>query len=286
MTGFSRIIMYNTICRAGDNLSAVITEWGMGITVYADILFAINFSMDYLALRLTKTVLSAGTKKGRLAAAAFVGAFIGSCAILLPSGLPSVISGFASSFLMTYIAFGSPRRLIRDSITLWGIGALLGGLMTLITSLGDTAAETYTHTELLPALALCITASSLFVRILGSSCAKKSAEVRLSAAGYETAFTALADSGCLVTEPISGIPVVIMGKRVSGELYDMLSKPDGRLRIRMIPIDTVSGHTLLTGFIPDKITVNGREVSAAVAVGDGGAYGGYDGIVPTKLLRS
>lgn len=265
----------------------------MLITVYADILFLINFSMDFLTLCLTGKLTAKKLSRGRLILSAALGGLCGTAAMFLLKGVPFVLCGLCLALIMTRIAFGKygkAARLVRDSVILWGTGTLLGGIMTSVLSFGEVHGNAVYAEDggdgFLPIFLLCFGISSFLVRLTNSSSAKTSAEITVFAEGITVTFTALADSGCLLTEPISGTPVIVASAKALGQLAVKLTADDTSLRLRMIPADGVCGHRLLRGFIPERVTVNGNEVSAVVACDLGGTdYGGLEGIVPMKLTR-
>lgn len=265
----------------------------MLITVYADILFLINFSMDFLTLCLAGKLTAKKMSRGRLLLSAALGGTCGTAAMFLLKGIPFVLCGLFLALVMTRTAFGKygkAVRLMRDSVILWGTGTLLGGIMTSVLSLGEVHGNVV-HTGggnegFLPVFLLCFVLSSFLIRLTKSSSSKTSAEITVTAEGITVAFTALADSGCLLAEPISGTPVIIASAKALGQLADWLAADDTSLRLRMIPADGVCGHRLLRGFLPEQVTVNGNEISAVIACDAGGTdYGGFEGIVPMKLTR-
>jgi len=264
------------------------------MTVYADILFLINFSMDFLSLCLTGRLTSHRLSRRRLMLAAAFGSLAGCAAMLLlpeKGSVPFVLAGLLTALAVVRIAFGkarSLRQLGRDALILWGTGTLLGGILTSVLSLGNAVRvwEDGGRNSFVPAVLLCFTAASAFLRFAGHSGGRHSAEVTVKAVGTSVSFGALCDSGCLLTEPISGMPVILASEAALGALGRMLTSEEPLLRLRMIPAEGVCGRRLLRGFVPEEVTVNGRAVSAVVAcVPDGGNYGGYDGIVPAKLVR-
>lgn len=272
-----------------------ICRGGIAITVYADILFLINFSMDFLTLCLTGKLTSKKMSRTRLLLSAAFGSLTGTAAMFLLEGIPFVLCGLLTAVLMTRIAFGrdanvsrysAVSRLLRDSVILWGAGTLLGGIMTSILSLGDAVYTEGGDERFLPVFLLCFAISSFLVRLAKHSSAKKSAEITVTACSVTVTFSALCDSGCLLTEPISGTPVIVTSEKALGELAAMLHAENPPLRLRMIPADGVCGHRLLRGFVPESVTVDGAAVSAVIACDGGGTdYGGFGGIVPAKLVH-
>ncbi len=269
----------------------------MLITVYADILFLINFSMDFLTLCLTGRLTGRKFSRRRTVLSAALGGLFGTAAMFFLRRHLFVLFGIALAVVMTRVAFGRydrPGPLLRDSGILWGAGTLLSGIMTSVLSLGEVRGGTaYTDPGadgFLPLFLLCFLLSSLFVRLTGSSTAKTSAEVCVTAGEITVTFPALVDSGCLLVEPMSGTPVIVASAKSLGELAVLLDRADAHtdtsLRLRMIPADGVCGHSLLRGFLPDRVTVDGCEVAAVIACDRSGTtYGGFAGIVPARLVR-
>ncbi len=260
------------------------------MTVYADILFLINFSMDFLSLCLTGRLTSHRMSRRRLMLAAAFGALAGCAAMFLPlDGIPFVLAGLVTALAVVRIAFGktgSLRQLVRDTLILWGTGTLLGGILTSVLSLGNAVWQDGGHGSFVPMVLLGFAAASGFLRLAGHSSGKRSAEVTVTAAERSVSFTALCDSGCLLTEPISGMPVIIASEAALGSLGELLASEETPLRLRMIPAEGICGRRLLRGFVPEQVTVNGRTVSAVIACGTGeGNYGGFCGIVPAKIVR-
>lgn len=260
------------------------------MTVYADILFLINFSMDFLTLCLTGRLTAHRMSRRRLMLAAAFGALAGCTAMFLPlSGIPFVLAGLVAALAVVRIAFGkagSLRQLVRDTLILWGTGTLLGGILTSVLSLGNAVWQDGGNGSFAPLVLLGFAAASGFLRLAGHSTEKRSAEVNLTAAGISVSFEALCDSGCLLTEPISGMPVIVVSETVLGTLGELLSSEEPPLRLRMIPAEGIGGRRLLRGFIPDEVTINGRAISAVIACDtENGNYSGFRGIVPAKIVR-
>ena len=96
------------------------------------------------------------------------------------------------------------------------------------------------------------------------------AEVVILHKGILRRFTALVDTGNTLTEPMSGLPVAVVKCRAF--------KPAARLEI---PVSTAAGSTFLKGFIPERISVNGRETVCAVALSEQRLSA--DALIPPEL---
>ena len=259
------------------------------MTVYADVLFFIDFSMDFLTLYLAARITHTPPKKGRLLASAAVGALGGTLLTIVQPGDSlrwlSIPAGLILSFIMTLIALGvkqPPDLLIRDFLLIWGVGVSLGGVMTWLMSLG-TPVFLQPHRGFPAVYALCLIGAILFTRIEGARRRTKTATVIWSAGPYGGSFTALCDSGSFAADPISGRAAILVKKEALGGITMALANPEAGLHYRLIPIAGVCGEKLLSGFVPDSVTVNGRKVEAVLAVADSD-FAGYDGLIPAVLL--
>ena len=106
------------------------------MTIYADILFLVNLSLNWFSLILTSKMmkLKSNVKKMLLAAAA--GAAAGVLTIFFPKTVPVAITEIASAFLMCAIAFKAEGffKYIKICTCLFASGVTIGGSLTLIYS--------------------------------------------------------------------------------------------------------------------------------------------------------
>ncbi len=292
------------------------------MTIYADILFLINFSMDFLSLRLTAKILHIPLRLPRAVLSSSVGALAGTLTILfIPDkpvfGFLSVIAGVLSSVLMGAIATGW-SNIIRKSAVLWGVGAFIGGIFTLLLELGGSmnpAGNSYDSLSygskhsvsggVGEIFIVCAVVSCALVRLFSSASSKKTAELKFTLRGKSYAMTALCDSGNSAADPFTAAPVVIVAARavpgfdaspagigsnsdkipgIGGtELSDeSVQKP---VKVRVIPIKTAAGERVLYGFVPDSLSVDGKERDAVIAIdGENKAYSGFTAIIPAKIV--
>ncbi len=103
----------------------------------------------------------------------------------------------------------------------------------------------------------------------------------------------LLDTGNMLTETITGTPVVIIDEDISKSLLpdlnadepDRMSKSTSE-RFRLIPYRTAGGSGLLPAFKPDSFTVNGEQKKVIVAV-DNAAFRGkeeFGGILNRNII--
>lgn len=263
------------------------------MTVYADILLFVNFSMDFLTLYLAGRLLHKPMRKSRLIFAAITGSTGGTVWSLVPMDFAAVFTvavGLLLSILMTRIAFGKNTAvgIVRDSLAVWGAGILLGGVMTCVLSLGEPVyiAENRHTKAFFPAFVICFAAASVLIRLFTTAKSRKSARVTVESAGVSRSFSVLCDSGNFAADPISGRPVILVRSGVLTEFEEMLTSDKCILHLRMIPVEGIGGTSILRGFVPDSVSVDDAPKDAVVAVcKDGKSFAGYDGILPAALCR-
>lgn len=263
------------------------------ITVYADILFLVNFSMDYLALYMTTLVTHSPIRRLKLLVSVSVGALLGTIEIIFAptfrySYIVDFLAAFVSSFVMIAIVRKGEKRslpsMLRESVVLWGVGTLLGGLMTMIISSAPYVTTENTAFGFGEIFVFCSVISCAVIKMFSSVKSKKGVRVEFSYEGKSYEFVGLCDSASFACEPITMLPAIIVSERVLGELGESLK--NGQCdRLRVIPIKTAAGERILMGFVPDFVRVDNKQVMAVIASdGTGENYGGYSGIVPGKLL--
>ena len=262
--------------------------------IYADMLFAINFSMDFISLFVTATVLKRKIHKKRTLIASVIGGLYGVLEIIC--SFKPIISAFLAitvSVLMCFVAYyeKNPKRFAGICILYWGVGACLGGFMSLFYSLLNriladyiknySYSEVYTGARFFIISALAILVSMVLGRLFNKEKNIKSTRIDVVLNKKSFNLTALCDSGNLLTEPISGKAVVL----VSSETMlgkEIASSPD--IRKRYIPYYGVENEGMLKGVVPEKILINGSEKTAVVASIENKNFAGYEACAPMSLV--
>lgn len=276
------------------------------MTVYGDVLFLIDFSMDFLLLFSVSRIMHLRAAAKRLVLSAALGGAYAVAALFIGNVFLSVICNIAAALIMCLISFPKAGRavLLKCTVLFYGLSLLLGGCITafyiLLSKLGKEklsqrgAAPFMTDVPLGTFLLLgAVSAALSYItgRIFGRQNEKKEADVTVSGKGGLVRLKCLSDSGALIREPLSGSPVLIVDlnsikKCVDPELFEALSCRQlckTADKMRLIPCSGVNGDSILPGFLPEKVTVNGTERKAVVAVTENTDYGGFDGIVPASL---
>ena len=286
-------------------------------TIYGDILFAVNFSMDFLALDLTAAIMKLKFSFKRVLFAALLGGGYGVLAAVVRLGLVLELFSLAVvGVLMCLFAFGWDGWLLflKKMLFFLSVNLLLGGGMTALYSwfnyLGAEQdllifGQLETVQEQLPfslfvmgAVAVALI-SILFGRLLARRRSIRRATLVLEHEGRQAVLNALEDSGNLLVEPFSGEPVVIIGKSAARELFsrDMLLlleelRPRGEYAaktVRFVVSESVGGRKAFAVLRPNRILVNGEAVSAWLGVAGEEFFGPskeFEASIPSALLQT
>ena len=276
------------------------------VTVYGDVLFLINFSMDFLVLFCTSKILHIKQKPALLIASSVSGGVYAVAALFIENWLPALLCNIAAAALMCFIAFPRIRgsTYVKCLTLFYGLSLLTGGGITasyvLLSKLGRGV---NVNSDVVPVIsdiplgtfcilgAVSVLLSFITGRIFGRQSEKKEVKVRITGKNGSVEARCLSDSGSLLREPLSGSPVIVLRLEcikncVEPELYealscDCLTKPVQG--IRLIPCRGIGENTLLPGFRPVRVAVRGIDRRAVIAVTRDGDFGGFDGIVPASL---
>ena len=232
----------------------------MEITVYADVLLAVNFLIDYLLLLFCARLSGRRIIRKRLLAGALVGAL-------------------TSLVLMVRLAYPwlSWRVFFRDSFLFFTVSFLLAGIcLGLWLGLGTAGVLCYngvTYFDVsLGTLLLSMTAAYLVLTVYARFRALPSGEqytAFLSRGGRTLRLAAIRDSGNRLTEPFSGEPAAVADLRTVQELLTAEEiaaalRPDqvgsgGMQQLRLIPCRTACGAGAMIAFHPDRLVLEGEE---------------------------
>ncbi len=265
-----------------------------GLILYADVLFAINFSMDFLALFICSMIMHARTSKKRIIISSAIGGMFGLLDIILPiNHILGVIISLLVGFIMCAIAYieKNKKRLVVLYIMFWAVSAGLGGLMSLTYTLFNklfseiivkySPGNAYNSARFLIILSITAIVSIIFSRIFSSKKDVKSAEIEIKLDNNKFKIVALCDSGNMLTDPILAKPVILVSEK--SKIGDVIKKKDDYKK-RIIPYKDVSGGGILKGVIPDEVKVQNKTVDAIIAPINNKNFAGYEALVPAKLI--
>ncbi len=271
------------------------------MTVYADVLFLINFLINFLLLSLTARIAHMKVSQKRLLLGTFVAALYAVCMFF-----PRLSFGYSASakvlfslfvvaitfrirglrlflktvgiFYLVTFAFGGSILAI---FSFTGVGAALGAIMKNGIFYMNLPWKVLVASSLVSYAVLSVGARVFKSRIPRETLLQK---VSISFLGKEVWLDALLDTGNALCEPFSGAPVIVAEReKLLPILPEALSTlradtpPDEevfsdetvRSRLRMIPFSSLGKeHGILIGFRPDsaKLLVNERLLDAGEVI--------------------
>ena len=264
-------------------------------TVYVDLYFLINFSMDFLCLYLTAKLLSERLSPIRGILAAAIGGIYANLALLFGlSGIVAILSDLAVCALICFSAFFGRGRIKRVPLYILvyvAVSAALGGIMTALfylfnrSGIFDFIKESDGDGISVWLFALLASISAVITLIGGRGATKKMSargvELQITLLGRTVTVRGISDSGNLLREPLSGKPCIVVDRK---GLEEILSKrlseavaqggasrlegltDEERRRIVLIPAKTATGSDMLVGIRAERVLVRcgGKERSADV----------------------
>ncbi len=276
-------------------------------TVYGDILFVINFSMDLISLYISGKLLHLQAKRHLLCIASLLGGIYGVFALFIKSNTVVLLLNIAVYLLMCFIAYPkSKKRYIKLCIIFYGVSLLCGGAVTSSYSFLDklfynvNINTDFSSEKKIPVwvfvlvVSACLLLSYITGRIFLKSTSVKHADITAVLGQRSCKIRVLADSGNLLVEPLSGAPVVVVPPHVIEQLIgckfeDILLQKDVLAKLRYIPISTASGNGVLTGILPDNVSVKTSSgqinVRAVIAAGEKTDFSGFEGVAPLNICE-
>lgn len=285
--------------------------------VYADLYFLINFEVDFLLLCLVGRLLYMKKTPLRCILAACVGGVLSCITLLAESRILSVAVLLFGAPLMLLAAFGkapfcSVKETARCLALFFGASFLTGGIIEFLVTYAaptvspkllflSSAVVLYLAFCLLDSFSLSESLKTVTVTFRDFEIERKSEIQKVSqdetSASNETermtSLRLLCDSGCLVREPISGMPVILLSARRFDRLFpsEELYKAENasRYRLRYVPIQTASGHGVIPAVCPCELLCsvgdrNPRACRALLGRAETDSFAGFDGVFPAALL--
>lgn len=236
--------------------------------MYIELFLLDNILMNLLMLRLACALLSVKLSGLKGFIISFLGALYAAFGVASSPFLLSPVMKLVTLLLMALaLPFHSLKTYGIAVAALFFSAVVTGGTVLLIAICGGGSVDGGTIYAGIPLRTMLIgaLAASFLPRLVRRILSRRVSDgslVRLSICdfGCEVECAALVDTGCLLTEPVTGLPVVIINKKKYPLLADRAVLP--------VPIHTASGEGMLFAVIPTSVCINGTEVSAAVAFAD------------------
>jgi stage II sporulation protein GA (sporulation sigma-E factor processing peptidase) len=259
-------------------------------TVYVDLLFLVNFCMDFQCLFLTARLLHRPFPLRRALLCSALGALY-ACAALFVSvngGVAFVADLFCGALMCGIVFLPQEKKKWRFFIPFglyFGVSAAVGGLMSAVSGL-------FSRLEYVPAQNADSTLSFFLLAFLGGLltflwgrlCQRrakgKCVKLYLEYEKKTLHVDAFLDTANHLCDPLGGRPVVVIDSIVARELLPSLlleAAPKGMAglamlppslarRVRMIPASTVTGRGILLAIAPDKAMLDAGRGAHAVEI--------------------
>ena len=298
------IIMYKEMLWEGDF-----------VVVYGDLLFLINFSMDFLCFYISCLLLHQKMPTLRAVLASVLGGSYSVAALFISaSSFQALLIDAFVLILMCVIVYlrggVSFLGMLKRIFLYFFVSALLGGLMTALFSLlnrveafsGDLGMGDGIDAWMFAALVIIGSIITLNGgRIFRSSSSRGSATLILESELGKVELCALIDSGNLAVEPISGKSVAFVSvekckKIIENSMYDALKNnsnindiPIGVMsKIRMVPTQVISGKLFLPAIKFKKAFVSQgkkkKNIDVYIALVNEEYLGEYDAIISHETI--
>ena len=274
------------------------------MVIYADILLAVNWWIDFLLLIGVQRAAGVRARPWRLVFGALLGAL--SCCVLFLPPMPALLSiavKFAAAVVMVLVAFhwNGTRRFFKLLLLLFGLSAGLSGVSAALyyfaAPLGFYVFNGVVYYAVSPWLLIGLTLLCYGVLWAIEKVSVRRAPLghsfilRIACDGKVARVRCLYDSGNHLVEPFSNSPVLVVER---GALEGIISIPDSaddlpaNGRWRVVPFDTLGGSGLLPAFFADHVTAvlpRGERAleNCYVAVCERLGRGEYDGLIGSAL---
>ena len=269
----------------------------MGATVYADVLFLINFIINIILLKISSFFMKEKPLTPRLCAAAAIGALY-AVFMFFPSVSFLYIFPFKIAMSVVMIKIISPKsrfiKMCKYTCVFYMVSFTFAGVLLALIYFGNFSSGSVpvikngifyfdiSISKLLAASALCYCVLSMGTAVFKRNKSIGIKSLRISLCGRECEMAALCDTGNMLKDPISNSPVIIAEKSRIACLFpqgipDIETADNPDIKLRLIPYSSLGNSSgMLVGFVPDEICIDGKKTSAAVVAISPDALSGTD----------
>lgn len=235
--------------------------------------------------------LCAGLRKRslpRLWLTSAASALLSMAAVFFPAWLRVMLSIPAAAAAPLLSWPGVPRRMrLRMAMLGMLLSVMLTGVMRILAPLTLPGA--------IMLLIGCAALRAMPVAVTRASDPVPTTAVDIRIATRSMTLTALIDSGNLLRDTITGLPIIVISRRAAARLLpaddSRLLSPDGVLRhgLRLMPVRTISGTAMMTLMHPDsvRILLSGQWLESQALIGlCPDSYEGFQALIPACLVRA
>lgn len=244
----------------------------MEVKIFVDVLFIINFIIDYILLSVTAFFAKKMPSVFKMCLSSSVGALFSAVMFFMPQN--SLVTLFVSvtvAFLMVFLAFGTKRAstLIKNTATFFLISATLSGVgfsVVFSGKLSQTAVNNgIFYADINAYTLLLVFVISVFIIHTTTGYIKKQKiksqyiyNITIEKNGRSVSDTALFDTANFIRDPISQKSVLIAEWQSVSPLFEENAVTDAIVNnpkdFLYIACSGIGGNTGMYAFSPDKVT--------------------------------
>jgi stage II sporulation protein GA (sporulation sigma-E factor processing peptidase) len=250
----------------------VIYNSGRGefMDIYVDVLMLLNIYVNYFLIGATARLTHKKITALRQFSVSFAGSFSALIIFISTSQILILILKILSAAAVTYLAFGK-RKIIKQTLYFLGVNFVFAGIMLLLEMTTNSVLVQngilYADFSIVHLLIFTIIAYAVICIIehiyLKSTDFKGEYKVIIRQGTDIVILDGLADSGNLLSDPISGRTVIVCSDKIknTGKKF-------------FIPFTTISESGIMEAFLPDEIIIKNistgskKYVDALVSIGN------------------
>ncbi len=279
-------------------------------TIYIDVYFLINFTVDLLSMSLAAKIAKIKVSPVALLFSSFLGGVYAVILVFIPEApVAFLLISLLFLFVMIYVSSRgcTAIRKIKLLASFLISQILIGGMVYFFYGIlerglkSNNIEESSVNRNLLMLgliVLLSIGVLRLSMILFRKSWTEKSVKIKIVLFEKEYITEAFVDSGNLAIDPMDLAPIMLVksgfGRKIFPYGIPDLSEVDAisekiKKRIRVIPISTAVGNKTLCGIRPDSVFVLKNQVYEKINLTiafdkEGGSYGGFEALIPMLAL--
>lgn len=231
------------------------------LIVYVDVLIVLNTLVNYFILLGVRKITRAYTVHWRIALGALIAGFSSLLIFIENLGVLMTMLKILTAVITVAITFGIKpyKQFFKRLFLLFAITLIFGGFVLAVYMFFDKDIMIYSNGIVyfdvsMTFLIICAVISYLIIMVISKILDKKAPSnkeyiINIQNNGRNVTCTALMDTGNNLCDPFSGYPVIMVDKSIFTQLFN-------EEKIRLIPVSTVNGDSLIRAFKPEYIFIN------------------------------
>ena len=231
------------------------------LIVYVDVLIVLNTLVNYFILLGVRKITRAHTVRWRIALGALSAGFSSLLIFIDDYGVLMTLLKMLTAVITIVITFGIKpyKQFFKRLFLLFAITFIFGGFVLAVYIFFDKDIMIYSNGIVyfdvsMTFLVICAVISYFIITIISRIMDKKAPVnkeyiTNIQNNGLNITCTALMDTGNSLCDPFSGYPVIMVDKSIFSQLFN-------EDKIRLIPVSTVNGDSLIRAFKPENVSIN------------------------------